>query len=362
MPHSPISQPPRPPKPHSGPAQLVWYARCPTLTALGLIANRGILQREFLRENINVISVRENSTPAVRQGHLDHTLPNLIREADAATALWAYGLNSRSRLLALGATYHSISVVVPQKSPLRSLHDLKGVRLSVPREAGSFSPARVRALRAWETVLAFADSGPKAVEFTNVVSDHPSVPFGDIARREIEALLGGQTDAVILYGAKGIELARAAGLRELHRFSATDIRNEDTLSGLVELRAVTVDEPFLEGEPNVVARLLRQLLQAHEWAQAFPKEALNQIAIEGKVSADLAHEAYADLFVAGAQIGLEPFRLSQLSDLERWLKARGFIAGDLPFHDWLRPDIIQSVASSASGSYRGVPPASSAVA
>ncbi|GGZ26802.1 hypothetical protein GCM10011273_10470 [Asticcacaulis endophyticus] len=321
----------------------MWYARCPTLTALGLIANRGILQREFLRENINVISVRENSTPAVRQGHLDHTLPNLIREADAATALWAYGLNGRSRLLALGATYHSVSVVVPQKSPLRSLHDLKGVRLSVPREAGSFSPARVRALRAWETITAFAGSGPEAVEFTNVVSDHPSVPFGDIARREIEALLGGQTDAAILYGAKGIELARAAGLRELHRFSATDIRHDDRLSGLIELRAVTVDDPFLEAEPNVVARLLRQLSEAHHWAQTFPKEALNQIAIEGKVSADLAFEAYGDLFVEGAQIGLEAFRQKPLSDLEQWLKTRGFIAADLSVGDWLRSDIIQSL-------------------
>ncbi|WKL58703.1 ABC transporter substrate-binding protein [Asticcacaulis sp. ZE23SCel15] len=321
----------------------MWYARCPTLTALGLIANRGILQREFLRENINVISVRENSTPAVRQGHLDHTLPNLIREADAATALWAYGLNGRSRLLALGATYHSVSVVVPQKSPLRSLHDLKGVRLSVPREAGSFSPARVRALRAWETITAFAGSGPEAVEFTNVVSDHPSVPFGDIARREIEALLGGQTDAAILYGAKGIELARAAGLRELHRFSAADIRHDDRLSGLIELRAVTVDDPFLEAEPYVVTRLLRQLSQAHQWAEVFPKEALNQIAIEGKVSADLASEAYGDLFVEGAQIGLEAFRLKQLSNLEQWLKTRGFISSDLSVGDWLRPDIIQSL-------------------
>lgn len=343
MPNTPTLPPPRPQKPHTGPAQLVWYARCPTLTALGLIANRGILQREFLRENINVISVRENSTPAVRQGHLDHTLPNLIREADAATALWAYGLNGRSRLLALGATWHSVSLVVPQKSPLRSLHDLKGVRLSVPREAWSFSPARVRALRAWETVLAYTGSSPEAVEFTNVVSDHPSVPFGDIARREIEALLGGQTDAAILYGAKGLELARAAGLRELHRFSARDIHSDPRLSGLIELRAVTVDEPFLDAKPDVVARLLRRLSEAHHWAHTFPREALNQIAIEGKVSAELAHEAYGDLFVEGAQIGLETFRLKQLTQLEQWLKARGFISDSLPVDHWLRPDVIDAL-------------------
>ena len=52
----------------SHPPLLIWYARCPTLTALGLVANRGVLQREFLRENVALVSVRENSTPAVRQG------------------------------------------------------------------------------------------------------------------------------------------------------------------------------------------------------------------------------------------------------------------------------------------------------
>ena len=324
------------------PAPLIWYARCPTLTALGLIANRGVLQREFLRENVHLVSVRENSTPAVRQGHLDHSLPNLIREADAATALWAHGLNERSRLLAIGQTYHSVSVVTRPGQPIHSLRDLIGRRLSLIKEAGNFSPAQVRSLRAWETVLDVAGIARSDVEFVPVVADHPSVPFGDVARREVEALLGGQSDVAILFGAKGLELARSANLKEVHRFTAEDIHNDPRLSGLAELRAVTVDHVLLEGRADIVTRILTNLIEAGQWAQAFPKEALKQAAIEGKVEISDAETAYGDRLAEGAGLGLEPGRLVALEALSGWLKNRHLLPAAHQIDQWAEPDVLQT--------------------
>ena len=326
-------------------ASLIWYARCPTLTALGLLANRGVLQREFLRENINLVSVRETHTPSVRQGHLDHSLTNLVREADAATALWAHGQNGRSSLLAIGQTWHSVSVVARPGhfrpgSHENRLRDLIGRRLSLPREAGAFSPAQVRSLRAWEAILGSAGVSQHDVEFAPVVADHPSVPFGDIARREVEALLGGHTDVAILFGAKGLELARSAHLQELHRFEAEDIRQQPSLSGLVELRAVTVDHPLLEGDPEVVTRILSQLIAAGGWAERFPREALRQIAIEGRVEEADAGDAYGSLVAEGARLGLEAERLSAIQDLQVWLKSRHLVPDDHHIADWSRPDIF----------------------
>jgi ABC-type nitrate/sulfonate/bicarbonate transport system substrate-binding protein len=115
---------------------LMWYARCPTLTALGLIANRGVFQREFLRENISILPVRDNADETVRKGHFDHSLPHLVREADAATALWAQSQRARSCLIALGATYQIVSLVVRNDSPTTKLSDLRGLKLSVPDETG----------------------------------------------------------------------------------------------------------------------------------------------------------------------------------------------------------------------------------
>lgn len=322
------------------PAPLIWYARCPTLTALGLIANRGVLQREFLRENVHLVSVRENSTPSVRQGHLDHSLPNLIREADAATALWAHGQNEKSRLLAVGRTWHSVSVVTRPGQPLRSLRDLIGRRLGLIKEAGNFSPAQVRSLRAWETVLSVAGISRSDIEFVPVVADHPSVPFGDVARREVEALLSGQTDVALLFGAKGLELARSAHLKEVHRFTAEDIRKDIRLSGLVELRAVTVDHVLLDGRADIVTRILGNLLEAGEWARAFPKEALKQAAIEGKVEAEDAATAYGDWLTEGARIGLEPEPLAALEGLETWLKGRQLLPETHAITDWAEPAIL----------------------
>jgi len=325
------------------PAPLIWYARCPTLTALGLIANRGVLQREFLRENVHLVSVRENSTPGVRQGHLDHSLPNLIREADAATALWAHGQNARSRLLAIGQTYHSVSIVTRPGQPIQSLRDLIGRRLGLVKEAGNFSPAQVRALRAWETVLSVAGIARSDIEFVPVVADHPSVPFGDVARREVEALLGGQSDVAILFGAKGLELARSANLKEVHRFTADEIRNEARLAGLVELRAVTVDQVLLEGREDIVTRILANLIEAGQWAQAFPKEALKQAAIEGKVEPEDAETAYGSLLSEGAGLGLEAERLDALESLSHWLKSRHLLPGAHHIESWAEPGVLRTV-------------------
>ncbi len=325
---------------HSVP--LIWYARCPTLTAMGLVANRGVFQREFLRENINMISVRETNTPSVRQGHLDHTLPNLVREADAATALWAHGLNGQSRLIAVGQTWHVVTVVARPRSHVNTLRDLIGHRLSLPKEAGTFSPAQVRSLRAWGTILAVAGISQHDIEYAPVIADHPSVPFGDIARREVEALLGGHSDVGILFGAKGLELARSAHLHVVHCFEAAEIRADPRLAGLIELRALTVDHPFLDAAPEIVARITGNLLKAAGWAEAFPREALRQVAAEGKVEEADAIAAYDGLIAEGARLGLDDARLAQIDALNTWLKIRHLVPDDHAVADWTRPDVLEA--------------------
>ena len=320
---------------------LIWYARCPTLTALSLVASRGVFQREFLREGVYMVSVRETSAPSVRQGHLDHSLSNLIREADAATALWAHAQNGRSRLLAVGSTWHSVSVVARPGYKVDGVRDLIGRRLSVPREAGRFSPAQARSLRAWESLLKKYGVAPRDIEFVTTAADHPSVPFGDVARREVEALLSGHTDAALLFGAKGLELARAAGLQEIRRFEPEDIRADPRLDGLVELRALTVDQPFLDADLDIVARIVGTLLQAGDWARAFPKEALRHIAAEGKVETADAEAAYGSQMVDGLSLGLEPERLSQIDVLYNWLKQKHLIPDVHSLNDWAQYDVLR---------------------
>jgi len=316
------------------PAQLVWYARCPTLTAMGLLAHRGALQRAFLRDPVNFVSVRETSQPSVRQGYLDHSLPNLVREGDAATALWSYGLNERSRLLAIGHTWHTVLVVTSGRSSVTRLSDLEGRTLALPREAGPFSPARVRALRAWEAILDVAGVSLKNIAFHNIIADHPSTPFGDIARREVEAVLGGQAGAGLLFGAKGLELARAANLKIVHMFTPEDIRDDPRLEGLIELRSLTVDYPFFEANKAVVARLVDSLSEVSGWAQRFPKEALSHVAHEGMVEVSDAEKAYGRLLAEGAALGLEDWRWRHLEALCDWLKARQAIGGAMSLNTW----------------------------
>jgi ABC-type nitrate/sulfonate/bicarbonate transport system substrate-binding protein len=317
----------RQPKANSSPHPLLmWYARCPTLTALGLIANRGVFQREFLRENVSVVSVRDNATPGVREGHFDHSLPHLIREADAATALWAQSAGARSTLLALGATYHSLSIAVRADAPASGLLDLAGLKLCVPHETGPFSPARARAERNWAGILAFSGISPLQASLTALPADAPNVPFGDVARREIEALQSGRVDAILMYGARGLENIRTHGLKELHHFTAQTIADTPALEPLIEQRALTVDPLLFEEHAEVVARIQARLAEVPGWAQAFPKEALNQAALEARVSVEDAQSAYGDLIARSARLGLETERLERLERLRHWMIARGLIS------------------------------------
>lgn len=330
-------------KPASHPL-LMWYARCPTLTALGLIANRGVLTREFLRENVSLVPVRDNTTPAVRQGYFDHSLPHLLREADAATALWAQAHGGRTALLAAGATYHNVIVAVRPEDALSEVSDLKGVKLSVPHESGPFSPARARAEWAWRAIGDFAGLLPDDVKLTPLRVDAPSAPYGDVTRRDIEALKAGRTDAILLYGARGIESLRQSGLKALHRFAPEDIATDPRLEGLIEQRVLTVDPLLFETHADVIRRIGDRLNEVASWAADFPKEALNQAALEAGASIEDTAAAHGSLLAESARLTLEPAALARLGRLRTWLVGNGLIVppegadgpGDWSPGDWNR--------------------------
>jgi ABC-type nitrate/sulfonate/bicarbonate transport system substrate-binding protein len=166
--------------------------------------------------------------------------------------------------------------------------------------------------------------------------------FGDIARREVEALLSGHTDVAILFGAKGLELARSAHLHIVRRFGAREIQASPQLSGLVELRALTVDHPLLDGSPQVVTRIAGNLLKAASWAESFPKEALRQVAVEGKVEEADAAEAYDGLIAEGARLGLDAERRAEIAALAQWLKTRHLVPDDIDLDAWERPEVLEA--------------------
>ncbi|MEI9904880.1 MAG: hypothetical protein WDN06_13610 [Asticcacaulis sp.] len=215
---------------------------------MGLVANRGVFAREFLREHVYIVSVRENSTPGVRQGLLDHSLSNLFREADAATALWSHGQGRRfapaGRRRDLARRQHRDAAVAADRQ-----FEGSGRAAAVGAQGG---PGRFRQPRLGPCAPGKPCSASPA--WRHAISR--SCRWWPITRRcrsamspgaRSKPLLGGHSDVAILYGAKGLELARSAHLKTVHRFEAETIRADIALRGLVELRALTVDEALLEG-------------------------------------------------------------------------------------------------------------------
>lgn len=152
--------------------------------------------------------------------------------------------------------------------------------------------------------------------------------------------MSGQADAGLLFGAKGIEMARTAGLKIVHAFEAADIRSDARLKGLVELRTLTIDYPFLEANEAIVSRLVQALAGAADWARSFPKQALSHIAEEGKVEAEDAVRAYGDLIPESTALGAEDARLADIKGLLDWLKPRQAVPETLDLGDWSRTDLL----------------------
>ncbi len=329
--------------PLARPAQLVWYARAAQLTTLGLICGRGVLNREFQGEPVNLVSVRDSVTRDVREGHILHTLPNLIRESDAATALWARSRGAPSRLLALGRTYQSVSVVVRRDSPIETLKDIAGFRWSVPVESGPFSPALVRAHRAWYSLTDYLDLPLEQSRLTEVATGDPMSRAGHVGEQELGALIRRETDVALLFGAKGLEQARHPQVREVYRFSPSMAWSDPRLSGLVELRAVSVDEGLLDADPRIVRRILRRLVEASLWANAFPSEAYVQAAYETGVYLNDATQAYAPLIGESAALSLNFRALKDLDALSQFMATLGHMALAVDCPSWAAPNLLSEI-------------------
>ena len=79
----------------------LWYSRSSVPTPLGIAAQLGWLQREFVDDGIAVLSVQSSAEPEIREAHALHHLPNLFRQGGSIPAIWARARGADTRLIGL---------------------------------------------------------------------------------------------------------------------------------------------------------------------------------------------------------------------------------------------------------------------
>ncbi|MCW2877412.1 MAG: ABC-type nitrate/sulfonate/bicarbonate transport system, substrate-binding protein [Sphaerisporangium sp.] len=310
--------------------QELWYTSRPELTATGIAADLGWLDDEFTPEGI---AVRAFHDVPEREGYAyERALRTLFREDGNVPALWARSRGVATRLIGLSWVEERQAILTRPFVTIREPEDLRGRRLGLPIRTGvPVDVRRATALRGFQGALwagGLTLNDAHLVDVQGPAAADPWVP-------ELQALARGEIDAVYAKGAPTVEAAERYGLNVAIDLAGHPDRRVRINDGT--LRPITVDQLLLDVRPDVVARFLRVLLDAGEWAAAYPDQALGLWEARDRTG---EHDERGNAGAPGAyqlpdlSIDLSAERLSLLAEQERFLRAHGFLESAVDVDSW----------------------------
>lgn len=329
----------------------IWYTRCPVPTASSLAIDHGWLEREFAPDEIRIASLRASSDQAVRESHFDHSQENSFRQGGSIPPMWTRAQGGATRLVAISWVLEYQAVIALPRSGIRTVKDLKGRRLGVPRRVNDrIDYWRAMCLKAYEAALALGGLNERDVEFVDLPIDEKYIGTeaasargtlwagGGRARRQQQdafALVRGTVDAIYTAGAPGAWLAAFLGAEdvvELGRHSEPSVRINNQNPVLL-----TVSASLCETRPDLVARYLRCLAEAAVWAETHPNETRRIVANDVGAPEEWVDAANGADYYKGLALVAPAAGLDALEAQKAFLVRRGFIARDFDLGAWIDP-------------------------
>ena len=328
----------------------IWYTRCPVPTPLGIAINLGLIEREFEPQGVTVHSIQDSRDPDARASHIDHHLAHSFRQGGSVPAIWAKATGSDTRVIGLSWVDESQAVIALPQSGIRTVKDLKGRRIALPRRADQrIDIFRATALKALLSALSLEAIGESEVEWIDVDASDPAPvdgnsPLGITARRgwggrplytaEFQALVRGEVDAIHVKGSLGHEFAFLGGA---HVVVDTGFHPDPTIrvnNGAP--RPLTVDAATIEHYPHVAEALLRHVIAAGDWAEQNPVETLRYISRETGSSEQFVRAAYGgDTLHRRLKTDLDDASIRALGQFTDFLFDRGFLPERFDVGAWI---------------------------
>ncbi|MFM8898712.1 MAG: ABC transporter substrate-binding protein [Burkholderiales bacterium] len=240
----------------------LYYTRCGAATSSALAIRKQWLQAEFAKPGTVLHSLRDSHSLEVRNSHYHHKQSGMFREGGNIPPIWARGQGQDTVVLGITWLDEYQGIITREGSGIRTVADLQGKRLGVPRhQKAVIDFQRGAAQHGFENALRLA--GASAADALFVDIDAPSYDTEDGPRQqtrepghsvELEALNAGQVDAIFLRFARGYRLSKTPGYHE--------VININTLADPIQRvnngtpRPITVDRAFLNKHPDVVVQLL----------------------------------------------------------------------------------------------------------
>ncbi|KAF1020907.1 MAG: 2'-hydroxybiphenyl-2-sulfinate desulfinase [Paracidovorax wautersii] len=333
---------------HSTPSPaLLHVSNCGTPAASAVASRLGLLEQAARDYGAAVVDIRDPALPGeLRKRHWDHALDTLVREGGNIPPLWTRAQGAPTRLIGLTWVDEYQAILVRREDGPQELRGLAGGRLGVPRNGQvpvDFYAGL--ALRGFANGLALAGLSLDDARLVDV----PITPVAqgtDSHGREVDALLGGQVDAVFVHGIEGVLAARQAGVAAL--VSLGDHPDPLVRSNAMAPRAITVHQALLDAHPGLIERYLAALIEASRWADAHPDEALAHFGVSGRHPLALLRQAYGQGPTRHYRPTLEAFAVDALRHHARFLETHGFIRPGLDIDAWIDPGPLQRATRRAA--------------
>ena len=321
----------------------LWHVRCAEPSPLAVAAQLGWLHHELRDDGIAFGTLQESSTVDASQ------LPS-IRQGDSAGAIWSRANGTNTRVIGLHWANEYQAILALPDSGIRTIGDLRGRRLGLPKNDVAFGRKRAAALRGFVVTLQLADVDSRAAEFVDV-----ETPPGDsrLAARNrsgnycrdyggvVQALFERRVDAIYVQGPQGIGVTDA-----LKAIVVSDLRTHpDPLARANSggPRPITVDAHVLEARPDLVTRLLARIVAVDSWAATHPSETVACIASLTGTRGDYIRRAYGTDLHTRQGTDLDLTGVMALHTYKNFLCEWGLVPQNFDIDNWIDPRPLEAV-------------------
>lgn len=328
----------------------LWYSRCPLPTASGIAIDRGMLDDEFRRDGITVLSLDASSDAAIREAHFDHGQKNLFRQGGNIPPIWSRSRGADTVVVAINRFAEYQAIIAMPNSGIREPADLKGRRLGLPRRVNEqIDYWRAMCLAGFHAALEIGGLSTHEVTFVDLLVEEKQIAragtsdrgilFRGAARarrqsREALALARGEVDAIYTASAPGAFLTAFLGAEEvvdLGRHPDPWVQTNNQIPTIL-----TVSRSLAKSAPEIVARYLRTLFDAAAWAADHPREAQAIIGADVGATAEWVTASNGPIH-AELEPTLDEEGLALLARQKSFLLSHGFIDRDFDTASWVDP-------------------------
>ncbi len=344
----------------------VFYARAPFPTPVAIAIQLGWIQ-DAMRHlaGVEVRSLHETTNPADLPHHFEIDHLNAFRQGGSIPLIWARANRQETRVIGLTWTDEYQALVARPQSGIRSVRELRGRRIGLPKHDIVIDHARASALRGFSVLLENEGLSLRDVEVVDLedheipamVRDGQVISMGTGRRgrhsygSEVHAMTSGLVDAVYVKDVRGAQATHLMGAQVIADINGHPDPYIRINNGTP--RPLTVNAWLLDNYPHLVDCLVEQVCNAGEWARSRPDETLTVLSREIGWSRHWVSYTYGDNVHRNLGLDLSPANVGRFTQMKDFLLQHGFIPHDFDIEAWIDPAPLERFLRSRRGGLAG---------